>query len=356
MPDASAPAQPDGLTVADVVRLTGGRAIAHATVDDVRIRRVAPLAEAGDDALTFLADARYLDAFATSRAGTVLITPALVDAPGAAGAVRVVVDRPHAAMLTVLPTLYPTPPRAIGVHPTASLGSGVRVGAGVTVGAHASIGDAAVLGDGVWVGAHCVVAEGVRVGDASELRPHVTLYRGTVLGARVIVQSGARIGGDGFGYVYANGAHQKIPHVGGCVLEDDVEVGANTTIDRGSIGDTVVGAGTKIDNLVHIGHNVRIGRLCLLMAQVGIAGSATVGDGVIIAGQVGVGGHVFIGDGARIAGQAGVFGDVPAGETWGGYPARPQKESLRAHAALPRLAAMLRPLERLVALHREETG
>jgi UDP-3-O-[3-hydroxymyristoyl] glucosamine N-acyltransferase len=131
-----------------------------------------------------------------------------------------------------------------------------------------------------------------------------------------------------------------------------VEIGANTTIDRGSIDDTVIGAGTKIDNLVHVGHNVRIGRLCLLMAQVGIAGSTRIGDGVIFAGQAGIGGHINIGDGARIAGQAGVFGDVPAGESWSGYPARPHKESLRAHAALFRLAGMIRGLEKLVSKER----
>jgi UDP-3-O-[3-hydroxymyristoyl] glucosamine N-acyltransferase len=164
----------------------------------------------------------------------------------------------------------------------------------------------------------------------------------------VRIHAGARIGSDGFGYVYRNGIHDKIPHVGRCVVEDDVEIGANTTIDRGSIDDTVIGAGTKIDNLVHVAHNVRIGRLCLLMAQVGIAGSVRVEDGCILAGQVGVSGHHTIGRGARLAAQAGVFGDVPAGETWSGYPARPHREALRAQAASFRLPAIIRGLERLL--------
>jgi UDP-3-O-[3-hydroxymyristoyl] glucosamine N-acyltransferase len=164
----------------------------------------------------------------------------------------------------------------------------------------------------------------------------------------VVVHSGARIACDGFGYVFREGRHEKIPHVGGCVIEDDVEIGANSTIDRGSIDDTVVGAGTKIDNLVHIGHNVRIGRLCLIMAQVGIAGSSRVGDGVILAGQVGLSGHLEVGDGARLGAQAGVFGNVPAGESWSGYPARPHREALRAHAALFKLSGMIKQLERLV--------
>jgi UDP-3-O-[3-hydroxymyristoyl] glucosamine N-acyltransferase len=142
--------------------------------------------------------------------------------------------------------------------------------------------------------------------------------------------------------------HNKIPHVGRCIIGNDVEIGANTTIDRGSIDDTVVGSGTKIDNLVHIAHNVRIGEKCLLMAQVGVAGSVTVGDGAILAGQAGISGHVTIGAGARLAAQAGVFGDVPPGESWSGYPARPHRESLRASAALLKLAGMMRRLEKLL--------
>jgi UDP-3-O-[3-hydroxymyristoyl] glucosamine N-acyltransferase len=164
----------------------------------------------------------------------------------------------------------------------------------------------------------------------------------------VIVHSGARLGSDGFGYVQKGGQHVKIPHVGRCLIGDDVEIGANTTIDRGSIDDTRIGAGTKIDNLVQVGHNVHVGRLCLIMAQVGLAGSAHVEDGCVLAGQAGVGGHVTIGAGARIAGQAGVFGDVPSGETWSGYPARPHRESLRASAAVLKLPTLLRRLERLL--------
>jgi len=176
----------------------------------------------------------------------------------------------------------------------------------------------------------------------------VTIYSGVRIGNRVTVHAGARIGSDGFGYVPRDGQHLKIPHVGGCVIEDDVEIGANTTIDRGSIDDTVVGAGTKIDNLVQIAHNVRIGKACLIMAQVGIAGSVRVEDGCMLLGQVGVSGHHTIGQGARLAAQAGVFGDIPAGETWSGYPARPHKEALRAQAALFKLPNLLRRIERLL--------
>jgi UDP-3-O-[3-hydroxymyristoyl] glucosamine N-acyltransferase len=180
-----------------------------------------------------------------------------------------------------------------------------------------------------------------------------------MLADRVIVHAGARLGSDGFGYVFRGGRHEKIPHVGRCIVESDVEIGANTTIDRGSIDDTVIGAGTRIDNLVHIAHNVRIGRLCLIMAQVGIAGSARIDDGAILAGQAGLAGHITIGAGARVAAQAGVFGDMPAGETWSGYPARPHREALRAQAAMFKLPSLLRGLERLLGERRsadEEEG
>lgn len=342
-----------GLTVAALARLVGGvvrePAAAAGSPAAVMVRRVAPLARAEADALSFFVSAKYAAEFAATRAGAVLVAPTLADAPGASGATRIVVDRPHEAMLVVLPHLYRPTPRTAGVHRTVVLGRGVHLGAGVTVDAYAVVGEGAVLGDRVWVGAHTVVGAGVEVGVDSELRPHVTLYAGTRLGARVVVHAGARLGSDGFGYVYGDGAHRKIPHVGRCVIDDDVEIGANTTIDRGSVDDTVVGAGTKIDNLVHLGHNVHVGRLCLIMAQVGVAGSAAIEDGAILAGQVGVGGHLTVGRGARIAGQGGVTTDVPAGETWGGYPARPQRESLRAYAALFKLAGLVRPIERLLA-------
>jgi len=198
------------------------------------------------------------------------------------------------------------------------------------------------------IGPHCVVGDGVSIGDGARLLSGVTIYAGTTLGARTVIHSGARIGCDGFGYVLRDGAHQKILHVGQCIIGDDVEIGANTTIDRGSIDDTVIGNGTKIDNLVQIAHNVRIGEKCLVIAQVGIAGSAKIGNGAVLAGQAGISGHLSIGAGARVAAQAGVFGDIPAGETWSGYPARPHREALRASAALFKLAGMMRRLEKLL--------
>jgi UDP-3-O-[3-hydroxymyristoyl] glucosamine N-acyltransferase len=259
-----------------------------------------------------------------------------------------VVAKPQAALLDLLPKLYPEEAHSPSIDSTARIGRGVKLGSNVTLDAYAVIENDAVIGDGVRIGAHCFVGRRVIVGAGSRLFPSVTLYAGAQLGERVTLHSGSRIASDGFGYVFSGGAHAKIPHVGRCIIENDVEIGANTTIDRGSIDDTVIGAGTKIDNLVQIGHNVKVGKLCLIMSQVGIAGSASIGDGCVLAGQAGLGGHITIGAGAKIGGQAGVFGDVPPGETWSGYPARPHRESLRATGAVFKLAAMIKDLERLL--------
>lgn len=314
----------------------------------VTVTAVAPLDRAGPEHLSFLASAKYAPLFEKSTAGVVLVAPELADAPGGARA-RVVVDKPHDAMLSLLAALYPEPEHVASVHPTAVIGRGVQLGERVAVGPYVVIGDRATIGAGVSLDAHVVVGAGVMIGQGCRLYAGATVYAGTSLGERVRVHAGARLGSDGFGYVFRGGRHEKIPHVGRCIVESDVEIGANTTIDRGSIDDTVIGAGTKIDNLVHIAHNVRIGRLCLIMAQVGIAGSVRVEDGVILAGQVGISGHHTIGAQARLAAQAGVFGDIPGGETWSGYPARPHREALRAQAALFKLPSLLRGLERLLA-------
>jgi UDP-3-O-[3-hydroxymyristoyl] glucosamine N-acyltransferase len=280
--------------------------------------------------------------------GVLLVTPALAATPGTPRSV-VIVDKPLEALLGILPRLYVPPRGATGIHATACLGRGVRLGRNVAIGPYSVLGDGVTVGDGTVIDSHVVIGHGVSVGAECHLLPNVTLYSGSVLGDRVIAHAGVRIGGDGYGYVFAKGAHQKIPHVGRCIISDDVEIGANTTIDRGSIDDTVIGAGTKIDNLVQIGHNCTVGKLCLVMSQVGMAGSTKVGDGCILAGQAGLGGHLEVGDRAKIGAQAGVFGDVPAGETWSGYPARPHRESLRASAALFKLAGMIKRLERLLA-------
>jgi UDP-3-O-[3-hydroxymyristoyl] glucosamine N-acyltransferase len=332
------------LTADAIARAVGGQVVGDAAAT---VYGVAPLERATERDLTFLAASRHVPHLARSRAAVVLVSPELADSPGGVRA-RVVVADPQAALVSLLPRFARASAAQAGVHETAVIGRSTRLGRGVSVGPSAVIGDGAVLGDGVVVGAHCVVGPGVRVGDGSRLFPHVTLYSGAELGQRVMVHAGARIGCDGFGYIFRNGRHEKIPHVGRCLIGDDVEIGANTTIDRGSVGDTVVGAGTKIDNLVHIAHNCRVGTNCLFAAQVGLAGSVVVEDGSALGGQAGVADHRTIGAGARVAAQAGVFGDVPAGQTWSGYPARPHREALRAQAALFRLPPLLKRVEKLL--------
>ena len=332
------------LTAAAIAKLVGGKVHGDASAS---VSSVASLDRARPGQLSFCGSTKYASLLADTTASIVLVAPEVGDTKTRAAA-RVVVDKPQDALVSLLPRLYRQPARQPGVHPSAVLGRGVRIGADAVIGPFVHVGDGALLGDRVTVDASCSVGAGVPIGDDSHVFAGVTLYAGAQLGARVTIQAGARIGSDGFGYVYRNGRHEKIPHVGRCIIEDDVEIGAGTTIDRGSIDDTVIGAGTKIDNLVHVAHNVRIGRLCLIAAQVGISGSARIEDGCVIGGQAGFQGHHTIGKGAKIGGQSGVFGDVPAGETWSGYPARPHRESLRAQAALFKLTAMMKQLEQLL--------
>jgi len=332
------------ITAAAIAALISGELIGDGSV---AVTGVAPLDRAGENDLSILSSGKYAPLMATTRAGVVLVDPEFRDVSAGPQA-RIIVEKPQEKLVGLLPKLYPQDELRPGVAATARIGKGATVGRRVSIGEYAVIGAGAAIGDGAVIGAHCVIGDGVPIGAGSRLWPGVTVYSGAEIGERVFIHAGARIGCDGFGYVFRDGAHQKIPHVGRCVIGDDVEIGANTTIDRGSIDDTVVGKGTKIDNLVHIAHNVRIGEKCLLMAQVGVAGSVTIGDGAILAGQAGISGHLTIGAGARLAAQAGVFGDIPAGETWSGYPARPHRESLRASAALLKLAGMMRKLEKLL--------
>jgi UDP-3-O-[3-hydroxymyristoyl] glucosamine N-acyltransferase len=317
---------------------------------DPDLTGVAPLDRAGPCDLSFLANGRYLSYLDRARAGAVLMTGELSEKAGTA-LPRIIVRDVHRALAALLPRLYPRATTPAGIHPTAILSDGVKLGDDVRIDAYAVLESGARVGDRARIGAHVSVGAGCEVGEDAVLHAHVTLYPGVTVGARSVLHSGVRAGVDGFGYVFADGRHNKIPQVGTCVIGADVEIGANCTIDRGSVGATEIGDGVKIDNLVHIGHNVRVGENSIIVAQVGIAGSAVIGRGVTLAGQAGVQGHMHIGDGATIGGQAGVLGDVPAGGVYSGYPARPHRESLRAQASLfrlPELLKRLRDLERAV--------
>jgi UDP-3-O-[3-hydroxymyristoyl] glucosamine N-acyltransferase len=323
------------LSATEVAALTRGRLIGPA---DVSVVAVAPLERAGPGDLSFLASTRYLPYLEPSRAGIVLCTESFAAAPGGP-ATRIIVPDPHAALLPVLAVLYPPPVWSPGVHPTAVIGTGARWDDPVAIGAYVVLGRDVQLGRNVRLGEHCVIGDGVTIGEDTELQPQVTCYAGTTVGRRVVIHAGVRLGSDGFGYLPGQdgASHRKIPHVGRCVIGDDVEIGANCCVDRGSVDDTVIGDGTKLDNLVHIAHNVRVGKRCLILALAGIAGSSRVEDDVIIAGEVGVSDHVTIGRGARVLVQAGVIGDIAPGATVWGTPARPHRDVLRANATLYRM-------------------
>jgi len=335
-----------------IAELTGGEWSGGA---DPEIDGVAPLDRAGPSQLSFLAHPRYLRYVDATRAGAILVSRDL-ESRCSKNVPRIGVPDVHRALATILPVLYPEKAPAAGVHPSAVIGQGTRLGEGVSIGPYAVIGGVNAIGDRVHIGAHVVTGDNCVLGDDVVLHAHVSLYAQVRVGARSILHTGVRAGVDGFGYALVDGVHRKVPQVGGCVIGNDVEIGANTTIDRGSVGDTEIGDGVKIDNLVHIAHNVRIGERSIIVAQVGVAGSTTIGKYVTLAGQAGIPGHLEIGDGATIAAQAGVFSDVPAGETWSGYPARPHREALRMQAGVARLPELKQRVSEIERRLGRETG
>jgi UDP-3-O-[3-hydroxymyristoyl] glucosamine N-acyltransferase len=260
------------------------------------------------------------------------------------------VPNPKLAFARAAAALLPEPVVAEGVHATAVISSTARLAAGVAVGPYAVVEEGAEVGAGTQIGAHCVIGRGARVGEQCRLYPHVTLYPGARLGARVVVHSGAVIGGDGFGYVFGDGRYWKFPQVGAVEIGDDVEIGANTCIDRGALDLTCVAQGTKLDNLVQVGHNVFIGEHTVIASQTGISGSSTVGKNAVLGGQVGIADHCHIEDGAICGAQAGVPSGktVRAGQTVWGTPARPIekfKEQHAWHSRLPEIGEFFRRLK-----------
>ncbi len=336
------------LTAQAVADLVGGRLCGPG---DVPLRQVRTLERAGGDALSLCVGPRWAPALASTEAGAVLVTEALVNLPGPA--TRIVVADPSRAMATAARAIQPALAPPPGVDATARLGDGVLFGDEVSIGPWTLVGAGTVMGTRVVLGPHVVVEEGVVLGDDVRLDAHVVVHAGSVLGSRVWCKAHAVIGGAGYGFLSSARGHERVPQVGGCILGDDVEIGSHSTVDRGSLDDTVIGRGTKMDNQVHVGHNVRIGEHCLLMAGAGISGSTQIGHRVIVAGQAGVIGHITIGDDARIGGQAGVISSVPAGAAVSGYPARPHREYLKGIAALYRLAPHVDAIE-AIAKERED--
>jgi len=306
---------------------------------------VAPLDSAGPDQISFITDTRYHDAARASRAGAFLASPDITGLP--APALRCAT--PQQAMIDLIRLFHPAVPAPPGVDRTAVVAVDAHVDPAVSIGPLCVIESGAVISAGVRLHALVHVGAGVQIGEGTEIYPHVSLRDGVRLGRRVIIHGGAVLGADGFGFAFDGRGHRKIPQVGGVLIEDDVEIGANTTIDRATFGDTIIRRGTKIDNLVQIGHNVEVGEHSLLVAQVGISGSSRLGKGVVLAGQVGVADHVTLGDGVVAGAQSGIPSSLEAGEKVMGTPARPAIQAKRimvAEARLPELLRQVRALEK----------
>ncbi|MFN9372931.1 MAG: UDP-3-O-(3-hydroxymyristoyl)glucosamine N-acyltransferase [Planctomycetaceae bacterium] len=340
-------------TLKDLAALVKGRVLGDADRD---IRDASPLTRAGANEITFAADDKNFKRLRKSSAGACLVPESQAETLAAALTTEglttslVAVADPLDAFLVILREFRPLPaPPRVGVSPqahidpSATVGTDTQIYPGAVIDARARVGARCLLYPGVYIGPDCTV------GDDCVLYPHVVLYYGVTVGSRVILHAGVVLGADGFGYRFRNGRFDKIPQLGSVRVEDDVEIGANTTVDRGMIGPTVVGAGTKLDNLVMIGHNCEIGRHNVFASQVGMAGSCSTGDYVRLGGQVGTADHVHLGQGATVGAKAGVHRDIPAGETHVGIPARPEMEELKivmATARTPEMRKQIRDLEK----------
>ncbi len=328
------------LTLDEIANLTGAET-PDAKVRAVRLDNIGTLDRASPTDLTFFESRRYADQAAATHAGACLTTEALAAlVPKHVPVLRV--REPYRAFVTIARAMFPEALRPSSlyqaegisgahVHPTVRLESGVTVDPGAVIGPHAEIGSGAVIGANAVIGPH------VRIGRDSAIGAGAVITS-ALIGDRVIIHSGCKIGQDGFGFVMGAKGHLKIPQVGRVIIQDDVEIGAGTTIDRGGLRDTVIGEGSKIDNQVQVGHNVSIGRHCVIVSQVGISGSVTIEDFVVLGGQVGVADHATIGEGAQIAATSSVMGIVPPGVRWGGQPAKPVKQWFREVNMIERLA------------------
>jgi len=319
------------VTLGEIVDFVGGT---FRGPRDQRVEGVAPLAEATERQLSFLHNPKYASQVGSTRAAAVLVSNDLAgDDPR-----WIRVKDPYFAMAQVVGRWFDTRPKpAPGVSPHAAVAESAKLGANARIGAFTSIGNDVVIGDDVTIYSHVAIEDGVTIGDGSILYPHVSVYHACRIGKRCILHSGVVIGSDGYGFATAGGRHHKIPQIGIVRIEDAVEIGAGSTIDRAALGETVIGEGTKIDNLVQVGHNVKVGKHCFLVSQVGIAGSTELGDYVAVAGQSGFSGHLKIGNRVQVAAKSAVLEDVPDDTKVMGIPAVPFREFARREGALRRL-------------------
>lgn len=332
------------MTVKQIAELVGGK-LDDDTLSGAIINGVSKIEDAGPGEITFLANQKYARFIEAARASAILIPEALtVSSP----AVLIRVADPYHAFLKVVGAFHP--PRSLidpGIHETAVIGEGTRLGESVSVGAHVVIGKSCVVGKGTTILPGTVIGDDVEIGTDCLIHAKCSLREQTRVGNRVVIQDGAVIGGDGFGFAPVDGVYHKIPQVGIVVIEDDVEIGANTTIDRATLGETRIRRGAKLDNLIQVAHNCTVGEHTVIAAQAGLSGSTLIGNGVRIGGQAGFAGHMEVGDGAAVGAQAGVSKSVPPGVMVSGYPARPHREELKKEVAIQRLPEALQLIQQL---------
>ena len=324
-------------TLQAIAEFTASRLIGNGALEITKIASVVH-SQPGD--LVFVESARHMELAMNSHATAVIVRDS--DAEITTTKPLLLNSHPRLAFATAAQLLYPPPEYAPSIHPTAVIHTSAKVAPSTSVDAHAVIDARAVIGERCFIAAGCYIGPGVVIGDDCEIYPNVVIYSGTTIGRRVIVHAGAVLGSDGFGFVRdeAHGRYVKFPQVGSLIIGDDVEIGANCTIDRGALDETVIGPGTKFDNLVHIGHNCSVGANVVIAAQTGISGSSSVGDDCVLGGQVGMGDHAHIEAGAILGGQAGVLPNKTIrgkGIVYWGTPVKPVREYLKELATLTRL-------------------
>jgi UDP-3-O-[3-hydroxymyristoyl] glucosamine N-acyltransferase len=331
------------MKLSDIAERIGGELHGDGSIEIVG---VAGIKEAREGEITFFANPRYEEYLESTRASAVIM--ASNGATANHGKALVLNSNPYLAFLKTIEIFSPRDHEKYrGVHPSAVIGANVKMGENITVGPNVVIEDDCAVGDGTRLLAGTYVGFRSTLGEGCLVYPNVTIREDTRIGDRVIIHSGTVVGGDGFGFTKTGQLHMKVPQIGGVLIEDDVEIGSNVTIDRATTGMTKIGRGTKIDNLVQIAHNVVIGEGSIIVAQVGISGSTEIGSGVTLAGQVGVVGHIKVGDGAMIGAQSGITHDIPPGSRFSGYPAREHALTKRIWIALTRLPRMLKDVARL---------
>ena len=333
------------LTLAEIARRIGGELKGNGQIE---IEGVAALQEAGPGQISFLASSKYRPFLESTKASAVILSPL---EKNDLRIPLILHGNPYYAFTCTIKLFHPEKRKyEAGIHATAILGKNVKLGENVHIGPYCVIEDGVEIGDDCAVLAGCFIGQNSQLTEGVYLYPQVTIYHNCVIGQNVIIHSGSVIGSDGFGFALEKGKHHKIPQIGNVVIEDEVEIGANCTIDRAALGSTRIGRGTKLDNLVHVGHSVEIGENSLLIAKVGIGGSTKLGKYVTLAGQAGLVGHINIGDYVTVGAQGGVTKSIPAGTIVSGYPAREHKKAKRIEACLSRLPDYI---EKIRALERE---